>query len=118
MMSITPFVSRQGTRLRLFLGEADEWQGQPLWQVVFQQAHRHGAQCVTVRRGIEGFGPAHHLSSDRLPDIAENLPLIVEIVDSNEQIERLLPVLDRVMQRGMITATPVEIIAAREREDA
>ncbi len=116
-MSMKAFVSRPGKRLRLFLGEADEWQGKPLSQVVVEQAHHHGALGVTVLRGIEGFGPAHHLSTDRLPDIAENLPLIVEIVDSDEQIERLLPLLDRLMQRGMITVTPIEIISAGEREE-
>lgn len=116
-MTMKSFVSKQGKRLRLFIGEADEWQGKPLSQVVVEQAHRHGALAVTVLRGIEGFGPAHHLSTDRLPDIAENLPLIVEIVDRDEQIEGLLPVLDRLMQRGMITVTPVEIISAGEQEE-
>ncbi len=116
-MTMKAFVSKQGKRLRLFIGEADEWQGKPLSQVLVEQAHQHGALGAAVLRGIEGFGPAHHLSTDRLPDIAENLPLIIEIVDSDEQIERLLPVLDRLMQRGMITVTPVEIILGGEREE-
>ena len=61
-------------------------------------------------RGIEGFGPEHHLSTDRLPDIADNLPMIVEIVEGEERLEALLPLLDRLVQRGMITVTPVEIV--------
>jgi PII-like signaling protein len=63
-----------------------------------------------VFRGIEGFGPEHHLSTERLPDIADNLPVIVEIVESEERLEALLPRLDRLVQRGMITVTPVEIV--------
>lgn len=102
--------SKGGKRLRLFMGEAEEWQGKPLYQVVVEHAWHHGIRGATVLRGIEGFGPQHHLSTDRLPDIAENLPLIIEIVDSEERIETLLPVLDRLMQRGMITVAPVEII--------
>lgn len=116
-MSMKSFASKRGKRLRLFIGESEEWHGKPLSQVVLEQAHRHGALGATVLRGIEGFGPEHHLSTGRLPDIAENLPLIVEIVDSDEQIERLLPVLDQLIQRGMITVTPIEIISAGEREE-
>jgi PII-like signaling protein len=101
---------RQGRRLRIFIGEAHEWQGKPLYQVILELAQRQGAAGATVLRGIEGFGPEHHLSTDRLPDISENLPMIVEIIDSEERIEALLPWLDRIVQRGMITLTPVEII--------
>ena len=101
---------RQGKRLRIFIGEAQEWQGKPLSQAILELAQRQGAAGATVLRGIEGFGPEHHLSSDRLPDISENLPLIVEIVDSEERIEALLPWLNRVVQRGMITLAPVEIV--------
>jgi uncharacterized protein len=111
-MTMKAYGTKPGKRLRLFLGEAEEWQGKPLSQIVVELAHQHGALGATVLRGIEGFGPEHHLSTDRLPDIAENLPLIVEIVDSDEQIERLLPVLDQLIQRGMITVTPIEIISA------
>jgi PII-like signaling protein len=67
-----------------------------------------------VRRGSEGFGPEHHLSTERLVDISDNLPLIVEMVDSTERIQALLPELDQLMQRGMITMTPIAIIAGQE----
>lgn len=70
----------------------------------------HGARGATVLRGIEGFGPEHHLSTERLPDISENLPLIVEIIEQNDRIEALLPILDQIVQRGMVTMTPIEII--------
>lgn len=101
---------RLGKRLRIFFGEAQEWQGKPLYQAILELAQRQGVAGATVLRGIEGFGPEHHLSTDRIPDISENLPLIVEIVDSEEHIEALLPWLDRIVQRGMITLTPVEIL--------
>ena len=106
--------SQSGKRLRLFVGEADEWQGKPLYRAIIEQAWLHGMRGATVLRGIEGFGPEHHLSTDRLPDIADDLPLIIEIVESNERIEAFLPVLDQIMQRGMITATSVDIILRGE----
>jgi uncharacterized protein len=105
---------RRGQRLRIFVGEAQEWQGQPLYQAIVELAQRYGAAGATVLRGIEGFGPEHHLSTERLPDISDNLPVIVEIVESAEQIEVLLPFLDHVVQRGMITVAPVEIVSGRE----
>jgi uncharacterized protein len=101
---------RWGKRIRIYMGEAEEWQGKPLYRVMLELIQREGAAGATVFRGIEGFGPEHHLSSERLPDISENLPLIIEIVDSNERVQALLPLLDRFVQHGMITVTPVEIV--------
>lgn len=103
---------RPGKRIRIFIGEAEQWQGKPLYRAILEQAQRQGVAGATVMRGIEGFGPEHHLSSDRLPDIADNLPLIVEIVESVEKVELLLPLLDSMVQRGMITVAPVEIVYA------
>ncbi len=99
-----------GKRIRIFLGEAQQWQGQPLYRAILDLVQQHGARGATVLRGIEGFGPHHHLSTDRLPDVSENLPLIIEIVENNERVDALLALLDRVVQRGMITVTPVEIL--------
>lgn len=101
---------RQGKRVRIFIGEAEQWQGKLLYRAIVELAQQQGIRGATVLRGIEGFGPEHHLSTERLPDIADNLPLIVEIVESAEQVELLLPLLDRIVQRGMITVTPVEIV--------
>ena len=100
----------QATRIRIFVGEAEEWQGRPLYRAILELVQQAGAAGATVTRGIEGFGPAHHLSTERLPDISDNLPLTIEIVDSKEQVEKLLPLLDQVVQRGMITVAPVEIV--------
>lgn len=99
----------KGKRLRIFVGEAQEWQGKPLYRAILELAQQQGASGATVTRGVEGFGPEHHLSTERLPDISDNLPMIVEIVERDERIDSLLPLLDRLVQRGMITVAPVEI---------
>ncbi len=109
-MAAKRVVPRAGKRIRIFVGEAEEWQGKPLYRAILELAQREGAAGATVVRGIEGFGPQHHLTTERLPDIADNLPLQIEIVDSPERIERLLPLLDAMVQRGMITVMPVQII--------
>lgn len=111
-MSYKHTLPQMGKRIRIFIGEAEEWQGKPLYRAILEMAQRQGAAGATVMRGIEGFGPEHHLSTDRLPDIADNLPLIVEIVESSEKVLELLPLLDRMVQRGMITVSPVEIVYA------
>lgn len=110
-MAIRHSYSRQGKRIRIFIGESQQWRGRPLYQVVLAELQRHGASGATVLRGIEGFGPHHHLSSERLPDISENLPLIVEVVESEEKVEELLPLLDALVEQGMITVSPVEIVS-------
>src|SRR5947209_13035150 len=106
---MTP-LPRKGKQLRILLGEAQQWEGKPLYRAILELAQAEGIAGATVFRGIEGFGPEHHLSSERLPDISDNLPVIVEIVESIERVEALLPRLDRLVQRGMITVTPVEIV--------
>src|SRR2546426_5635407 len=106
MNTIQP-LPRNGKRLRIFLGEAQEWQGKPLYRALVELAQQQGIAGATVFRGIEGFGPEHHLSTDRLPDIADNLPMIVEIVESEERIEALLPLVDRLAHRGMNTVFAV-----------
>ena len=101
---------RKGKWLRIFIGEAQRGQDKPLYRAIVELAQQQGIAGATVFRGIEGFGPAHRLSTDRLPDIADNLPVIVDIVESEERIEILLPLLDRLIKWGMITVTPVEIV--------
>ncbi len=104
-------LTRSGKRIRIFIGEAEEWQGKPLYRAILEMAQQQGAAGATVLRGIEGFGPEHHLSTERLPDISDNLPLIIEIVESEERADALLPLLDRLVQRGTITIIPVEIVS-------
>jgi PII-like signaling protein len=102
---------QSGKRIRIFVGEAEEWQGKPLYRAILEQVQRAGGVGATVTRGIEGFGPQQHLTTERLPDIADNLPLQIEIVDSAERVERLLPLLDAMVQRGTITVMPVQFVS-------
>jgi PII-like signaling protein len=103
-------VFQSGLCLRLFLGEGQTWQGKPLAQVLLDLAWSQGIAGATVFKGIEGFGPEHYLSTERLPDVAIHLPVIVEIVDEEEAIERFLPLLDDMVAQGTITTSPVQIL--------
>jgi PII-like signaling protein len=103
-----------GLRLRIFLGEAQVWHGKPLAQALLELAWSQGIAGAIVFRGVEGFGPEHHLSTERLPDVAVNLPVIVEMVDQKAAIEQLLPSLAEMVHRGMITTSPVNILQRGE----
>lgn len=97
-------------RLRIFLGEAQVWQGQPLYRAILELAWQQGIAGATVWRGVEGFGPEHYLSTERLPDTADNLPVIIEMVDLAEKITRLLPHLDAILPQGMLTVSSLSIV--------
>jgi len=105
----------QGKRIRMFVGESQEWRGKPLYRALVEAAQQHDALAATVLHGIEGFGPDHLLSTERLPDISENLPMIVEIIIQDAQVEALLPLLDQMVQQGTITVASVEIRVGRRR---
>ena len=107
-------VSRAGKRIHIFVGEGQQWHGKPLYHAILELARREGVAGATVTRGIEGFGPEHHLTTDRLPDIADNLPLQIEIVEYAERVEKLYPLLDKMVQRGMMTILPIEIVSSKE----
>lgn len=104
-----------GKRVRIFLSEAQLWQGKPLHRAIVELAWRQGIAGATILRGVEGFGPEQHLTTERFVDLADNLPVVLEMVDTTEQIERLLPLLDAMVPRGMITVTDVQIVQKGER---
>jgi PII-like signaling protein len=108
--------SRPGKRIRIFVGEAETWHGKPLYQTILDLASQHRIVGVTVQRGIEGFGPEHHLSTERFVDLADNLPIIVEMIETTEHIGPLLTQLDPLVQHGVITVTSVEIIQGRKEQ--
>lgn len=107
-------VFQPGLRLRIFLGEAQTWHGKPLAQALLELAWGQGIAGATVFKGIEGFGPEHYLSTERFPDVAINLPVIMEMVDQEEAIARILPSLDEMVPRGMITISQVRILQRGE----
>lgn len=82
-MTSTIFL-QPGKRLCIFVGEGQQWRGKPLACALLDVIQQYGAAGATVWKGVEGFGPEHYLSTDRLPDIADNLPVIVEVVESAE----------------------------------
>ena len=106
-------IEGEGKLLRIFVGESDRWHGKPLYQAIVERVRADGLAGATVLRGIEGFGADSRLHTARILRLSEDLPVLIEIVDSAEQIDRILPVLDEMVGEGMVTVERVEVIAYR-----
>jgi hypothetical protein len=105
----------EGTALlvRIYLGESDHWHGKPLYQAVLEVLRERGLAGATVLRGIEGFGANQHVHSTRILSLSEDLPIVIEVVDSEERLRAVLPELDGMVGEGLITLEKVEVIAYR-----
>jgi uncharacterized protein len=103
----------EGTLLRIFIGESDTWHGKPLYQAIVQRLRSEGMAGATVVRAIEGFGAKSHLHTSRLLRLSEDLPLIIEVVDKAENIERALPLLDDMIADGLVTLEKVQVVMYR-----
>jgi PII-like signaling protein len=103
----------EGKLLRIFIGESDTWHGKPLYEAIVQVARSEGLAGATVLRGIEGFGADSRLHTSRILRLSEDLPVVIEIVDTAEKVESVLPKLDEMVGEGMLTIERVHVIAYR-----
>src|SRR5689334_15254449 len=99
--------------LRIFLGESDRWEHQPLYEAIVLKARELHLAGATVLRGPMGFGKASRLHTAKILRLSMDLPLVIEIVDSEEKINAFLPVLDQMMQGGLLTMEKVNVIDYR-----
>lgn len=99
--------------LRIFLGESDRWKHQPLYEAIVLKAREMHLAGATVLRGPMGFGKSSRLHTSKVLRLSMDLPIVVEIVDTQEKINALLPVLDEMMQGGLVTLEKVTVIDYR-----
>jgi PII-like signaling protein len=100
----------EATLLRIFVGEDDRSDGRPLYEAVVLRAREVGLAGATVLRGPMGFGASSHLHTTKILRLSQDLPLVIEIVDSRDKIMAFLPVLDGIMGSGLVTLEKVEVI--------
>ena len=96
--------------LRIFIGESDKYKGVPLSKYLVEFFKKEGLAGATVLRGISGFGKSSKLHTTSILRLSDDLPIVVEVVDRKENIERVKPKLDDVIEEGMITEEEVKII--------
>ena len=106
-------IPTEGKLLRVFIGEADKWEGRPLHEAIVLLARKEGMAGATALKGFLGFGCKSHLHTTKLLRLSEDLPIIVEIVDSEEKIDAFLPKLDAMVREGLITVEPVQVVLYR-----
>jgi len=109
-------IEGEGKLLRIFIGESDTWHGKPLYQAIVERVREEGLAGATVIRGIEGYGADSRIHTARILRLSEDLPVVIEIVDSAERIQEIIPVLDEMVGEGMVTLERVEVIAYRASE--
>jgi uncharacterized protein len=102
-----------GKLLRIFIGETDRWEGRPLYEAIVLLAKKEKMAGATALKGFMGFGAKSHLHTAKLLDLSSDLPVVVEIVDSEEKIQKFLPFLDPMVKDGLITLEKANVILYR-----
>jgi len=103
--------------LRIFLGESDRWKHQPLYEAIVLKAREMHLAGATVLRGAMGFGKSSRLHTAKILRLSMDLPLVIEIVDSEDKIKEFLPALDEMMKGGLVTLEKVKVIHYRAGQD-
>jgi PII-like signaling protein len=103
-------IPKQALLLRIFIGEDDKFGGSPLYEAIVLKARELHLAGATVLRGPMGFGASSRLHTTKILRLSEDLPLVIEIVDSEDKINGFLPVLDKMMTSGLTTLEKVQIL--------
>ena len=103
----------QGCLLRIFIGESDKWHGTPLYEAIVLKARELHMAGATVLRGPMGFGAHSRMHTAKVLRLSEDLPIVIELVDTEEKINTLLPHVDEMVTEGMVTLENVQVIRYR-----
>jgi uncharacterized protein len=103
----------EGKLLRIFIGESDKHGHKPLYQAIVEMLREEGLAGATVLRGIEGFGANSRLHTARILRLSEDLPVVIEVADTAERIEAIMPRLDEMVGEGLVTLERVQVVAYR-----
>jgi PII-like signaling protein len=101
------------TLMRIHIGESDKWHGQALHEAIVMLLRREGFSGATVLRGVGGYGGTSAYHTDKVLRLSQDLPIIVEVIESTERIESILPRLDEMVEGGLITLEKVRVILYR-----
>lgn len=106
-------ITKKGKLLRIFIAESDKYNGKPLSDVIMNLAKEKKMSGATIIKGCMGFGHKSHMHTPKLLRLSENLPLIVEIIDTQENIELFMPHLDKIIEEGVVTVENIDITIYR-----
>jgi uncharacterized protein len=98
---------------RIFIGESDRWHGRPLADALVERLRKEGFAGATVLRGLAGFGARSVVHTAHLLELSQDLPLVIEVVDTEEHVKRLEPILDEMVADGLVTLEKVRVLRYR-----
>jgi PII-like signaling protein len=107
---MTMQIPKDAVLLRVFHGEADKFQGRPLYEAIVMKARELHLAGATVLRGPMGFGHSSRVHTAKILRLSEDLPFVIEIVDSEDKIDAFLPVLDGMIGSGLVTLEKVKVL--------
>jgi PII-like signaling protein len=96
--------------VRIFIGESDRWRNHPLAEALVERLRREGFAGATVLRGVSGFGAHSVLHTTSLLRLSQDLPVLIEVVDSEDKAQQLLPILDEMVPEGLVTMEKVRVV--------
>ena len=105
-----PKITVQAKRLRIYIGEADSWQGKSLYQALVLKAKELDLAGATVYQGCMGYGANSRIHTASIIDLSADLPILIEIIDSAEYINKFMPYLDLMVKEGLVTVDDVHVI--------
>jgi uncharacterized protein len=101
------------TLMRIHIGESDKWRGKPLYEAIVEMLRKEQFSGVTVLRGVAGYGGSSIYHTDKLLRMSQDLPIVLEIIENADRIEKILPTLDEMVDGGLITLEKVRVILYR-----
>ena len=101
------------TLMRIHIGESDKWHGKPLHEAIVELLRKESFSGVTVLRGVAGYGGSSVYHTDKILRLSQDLPIILEVVETTERIDQILPRLDSMVEGGLITLEKVRVILYR-----
>jgi uncharacterized protein len=101
------------TLMRIHIGESDKWHGKLLYEAIVEMLRKEGFSGVTVLRGVGGYGGSSIYHTDKLLRLSQDLPVILEVIESQERVDQILPRLDEMVDGGLITLEKVRVILYR-----
>ncbi len=106
-------IPSEGKLLRIFIGEADRWDGKPLYEEIVMLARKEGMAGATVLKGSMGFGCKSRMHTAKLLELSSDLPIIIEMVDSEDKVNGFIPHLDEMVKEGLVTLEKANVVMYR-----
>lgn len=97
-------------RLTIYVGESDHHEHKPLYKAIVETLREKGIAGATVVRGIEGFGKTSRIHTAAILRLSEDLPIVIQVIDKKERIESVLPVIEEMVAKGLVTIEDIEVV--------